>query len=185
MKKGLEGRARALEGAFFARQEQELIDGLRSQRDKEDLERATGIHDPKLLDLAAGEGIRVDTLVALLLAPMVEIAWADGRVTTLERHTFHEELRGLGIRPDGPAGQILERWLEVGPPEGLMEAWFAYVAELGRTMETGVFGQLGDHIVRLCRSEADSDGGVLRIGRRPSRAEAAIIEQVESAFGLV
>jgi len=185
MSKGLEARAHALEGVFFAKQDQELLEGLRQKRQGEDLARATGIDDADTIALLIGAGIRVETLVALLLAPMVEIAWADGLVTPLERNTFHADLANAGIRPSSPAGRILERWLEQGPPDGLMDAWSRYVEALSGTMDTAAFAQLGDTVVRLCRSEADADGGVLRIGRRVSAAEAAILEAVEAAFDLV
>lgn len=182
---GLEERERALEGAFFARQDQELIAGLRRDKDARNLRRATGIEDADRLALLLGEGIRVETLVALILAPLVAIAWADGRVTALERNTLHAELREIGIRTASAAGSILERWLETGPPDGLMEAWLDYVGDLEANLDTEVFAELGDQVVRKCRSEADSDGGVFRVGRRTSPDEAAILDSVESAFALI
>ncbi len=185
MHEGIEERERALEGAFFARQDQELIEGLRKHRVGEELGRATGIVDAEALALLVDEGIRVETLVALLLAPLVETAWADARVTKLEQNTFHAELEKIGIRPSSAAGRILERWLAKGPPKGLMAAWLGYVEDLERSLSTEAFAQLGDHVYRLCRSEADSDGGVLRIGRRTSAREADILATVERAFALI
>mgnify|MGYP001819764492 CR=1 FL=1 len=185
MKTGLAERAAALEGAFFARQDAELIEALRKHAIEEDLARATGIEDARLLELLTAEGIRVETLVALLLVPIVEIAWADHRVTTLERNTLHAELGAIGIRPTSPAGAIVERWIERGPPAGLMDAWERYVEELERTMSTDGFAELGDRITRMCRAEADSDGGVLRIGRRTSPEEKAVVARVEGALAML
>ena len=183
--KGFGVRRRALEGAFFARQDQELIEGLRTKWRGDNLRQATGIEGADALALLMDEGIGTRTLVALLLAPVVEIAWADDRVTTLEKNTFHARLQEVGIQPSSPAGQILERWLEVGPPEGLMDVWLSYVAELERTMSAEAFAALGDQVDRMCRSEADSDGGVLRIGRRTSPQEKAILKSVQRALALI
>ena len=185
MHAGLEERRRALDAAFFAERDAEQIEALRARRSVDALERATGIDDPDLLRLLMDEGLRPETLVALLLAPLVEIAWADGWVSALERNTFRAELGRIGIRPSSPAGCIMRRWLEEGPPKGLMEAWRAYVESLEETIDTEAYAGLGDHILRLCRSEADSDGGVLRIGRHTSPREARILREVESTLALI
>ena len=183
--RGLDARSKALEGAFFARQDRALIEALREKQVARDLEAVTGIHDAEALALLIREGIRVETLVALLLVPVVAIAWADGRVTALEQNKLHAELQRIGIRPSSPAGEILESWLATPPPPGLMQAWCDYVEELERTTSTEAFAELADRIARLCREEADSDGGVLRVGRRVSKAEAAILDRVERALALV
>ena len=185
MKKGLDARAAALEGAFFARQDQALLDALRTRARERDLARVTGIEDAGLLALLVAEGIQVETLVALLLVPMIEIAWADDRVTALESNTLHAELGDVGIRPASPAGEILEKWLAERPASQLMDAWERYVSELERTMSAEGFAELGDRITRMCRAEADSDGGVLRIGRRISPEEKAVIARVEGALALL
>ncbi|MDJ0867452.1 MAG: hypothetical protein QNK03_15180 [Myxococcota bacterium] len=184
MSKGLEQRARALEGEFFARQEEHLIEELRERARRERLDRASGIHDAEQLDFLLHQGIRPETLVALLLAPLVRIAWANGYVTAIERNALHAELRAIGIRPESPAGALLERWLERSPPAGLTDAWRACVAGLREQLEPERFAEVAAQVAGLCRAVADSDGGVLRVGRRISEAETGVIEEVERELGL-
>ena len=64
---------------------------------------------------------------------------------------------------------------------------FEFLYEQGEPIEKWyeVFAQIGDQLVRKCRSEADSDGGVFRVGRRISPEESAILDSVETAFALI
>jgi len=67
---------------------------------------------------------QIEELAALALAPLVEVAWADGHVTEGERQGVIEASRTLGL------GQYAEfcrstllRWLTDRPPTEALERW--------------------------------------------------------------
>ena len=75
-------RGRALEDEFFRKEDQRLIERLRELRDKsvsrEALALASGIKNEAILDKLLELGIRPETVAALALVPLAEVAWADG-----------------------------------------------------------------------------------------------------------
>ena len=77
------GRERAFEAEWANWHDAELIEKLR-QKDRleaitEALARKLQAADPALLQRAIGMGVTLDTGPAFLLAPLVQVAWADGR----------------------------------------------------------------------------------------------------------
>ncbi|MBW2423525.1 MAG: hypothetical protein JRG86_04715 [Deltaproteobacteria bacterium] len=66
----------------------------------------------------------IEKLAAVALAPLVEVAWADGRVTPGERQGVIEAARalGLGQRSEFCRSTLL-RWLTVEPPTEALRAW--------------------------------------------------------------
>lgn len=66
----------------------------------------------------------VERLAGLALAPLVEIAWADGRVTAAERQAVLEAAKVFGLRQSSDfCRSTLLRWLHEEPPNGALEAW--------------------------------------------------------------
>ena len=184
MRGGLEERGRALEGAFFGKEDARAIAALRARAAEERLGRLTGIADPAILHWLHEQGVALETLVAFALAPMVAIAWADGDASTLERQQIHAELRSFGIQPGSPNAELLERWLEAPPDPALMDAWHAYAEALVWSLDPDMLANLADEIVRRCQHVAEIDGGVLRIGRHVSPAERKVLARVEAVFAL-
>jgi uncharacterized membrane protein YebE (DUF533 family) len=59
--------------------------------------------------------IRAETVAALSVVPLVEVAWADGALNAKERRAIVER---AAIAPDSTEGALLEVWLDrriVGP----------------------------------------------------------------------
>jgi len=85
------GRERAFEAEWANRHDAELIEKLR-QKDRleaitEALAKKLQADDPALLQRAMDMGITLDTGPAFLLAPLVQVAWAEGSVTEQEKET--------------------------------------------------------------------------------------------------
>src|SRR5690242_3342880 len=80
----LRDRERALEDEFFRREDQRLLEHLGALRvaasTREALAKASGITDPVLLDMLVAHGIKAETVAALSFVPLLEVAWADGRL---------------------------------------------------------------------------------------------------------
>src|SRR6266699_3800027 len=99
-------RKRALEEAFFRKQETALLQQLRAAQAKESaqeaLAAATGVRESAVLQKLSTLGITSDTLLALGLVPLVAIAWADGTLDDKERHAIVSNLGVAGIVADSP-----------------------------------------------------------------------------------
>ena len=66
----------------------------------------------------------IEKLAALALAPLVEVAWADGAVTPAERQGVLEAARQLGIDQHSEfCRSTLRRWLHEAPPTEALEEW--------------------------------------------------------------
>ena len=75
----------------------------------------------------------IEKIAALALAPLVEVAWADGVVTPGERDAVLKAARalGLGQRSEFCRSTLL-RWLHEPPPTAALEQWRRL---LGPTLE--------------------------------------------------
>ena len=127
-------RRKAFEAEFFARREQALVTKLRrtleQEQPRETLRQATGIDDESVLDTLVALHVDRDTLAAFALYPLVEVAWADGRVDEAEREAFMQAVAEHGLAADSPGHQALREFLKETPREDARKAWFAWAAAL-------------------------------------------------------
>ncbi len=66
----------------------------------------------------------IEKLAALSLAPLVEVAWADGRITDGERQGVLEAANSMGLdRHSDFCRSTLLRWLHEAPPTEALERW--------------------------------------------------------------
>ncbi len=79
----------------------------------------------------------IEKLAALVLAPLVEVAWADGHVTPAEREGVMAAARALGLdqRSEFCRSSLL-RWLHEGPPEKAREDWRRLLAQMLATSQS-------------------------------------------------
>lgn len=181
----LHDRRRALEEAFFSKHHTKLVDELRRRKGREErtaaLSAATGIRDHALLERLIDVGLGAETVVALALVPLVEVAWVDGRIQPKERQAVLEAAAESGIETGSPAYELLSDWLEHRPDPVLVQSWREFVsglcAELGddarRTLELDVMGR--------ARRVAEAAGGLLGVAS-VSGAERDKLWELERTF---
>jgi hypothetical protein len=111
----------AQEDAYFRNKEAELLDRRRRQAELEAEVRrigeSIGAVDQRVLQGLLDLGYTRDTVVLLPLVPVVQIAWANGEVSSREAKRIRELalLRGLG--EGTPAFKLLASWLVRKPSE--------------------------------------------------------------------
>jgi hypothetical protein len=178
-------RGRALEDEFFRKEDQRLLGRLRELRDKsvsrETLAKASGIKNEAILDKLLELGIRPETVAALALVPLAEVAWADGSIDARERQLVLERAEKSGIAPGSSDHALLESWLERRPEPKLLTAWIQMVRGLREHMTPEQAAALRDGLIERAKAIASASGGVLGVGK-VSAAEADMIQQLESAF---
>ena len=119
------GRERAFEAEWANRHDAELIEKLR-QKDRleaitEALAKKLQADDPALLQRAMDMGITLDTGPAFLLAPLVQVAWAEGSVTEQEKETVLRLAANRGIEPGSTPYAQLVAWLHRRPNDELFD----------------------------------------------------------------
>ena len=85
----LREKERGEEAQYFRRKDQELLQKLREKAQLDELANMLGqklqVDDPVLLKRIVADGVTLETGAAFLLAPLVQIAWAEGKVSPEER----------------------------------------------------------------------------------------------------
>jgi uncharacterized tellurite resistance protein B-like protein len=181
--KGLQDRRRSLEESFFQGEREDLRARIAAEQEEavESIAAATGLSDAALLERLAGLGIRAETLAALTLVPLVEVAWADGEMDEREQDAILRGAESTGLRPDSPSYGLLELWTRDRPAPELMESWCAYIAALCAELAPGQRKRLEQRIMGRARAVAEAAGGILGIGRI-SRVEEGVLAKMERAF---
>ena len=181
----LEKRGNSLEEAFFRKQDATLLEKLRQKRlaevTKEDIAAATGIRDDELLERLVEMEINLQTLTALSVIPLVEVAWADGRIEKNERDAVLQAADEAGVPKDGPGYRLLNEWLANKPDMKLLSCWKDYVAALADTLDEKAYAQVRDNLLDRARDVATAAGGILGLGAI-STAEQEKLQELEAAF---
>ena len=176
-------RGRTLEDEFFRKEEAKLLERMRTQRKqqvtREELQKATGITDAATLDRLTGMGLALETLTALALVPLVEVAWASGGVEPEERKLVLQAAKDGGL--EGASQELLASWLRHPPDRALIDAWRNYVGTLCRDLTPEQRDTMKEEVLGRARTVAAVAGGLLGIGK-VSRAEEKMLQDLATAF---
>jgi hypothetical protein len=179
-------RRKALEEEFFAKHNRRLLQQLgetmAAKANTEALAAASGITDATVLAQLAAIELSSETVAALALVPLIAVAWADGRLDAQERSALLAGAEHAEIRAGSASYQVLEAWLRERPSPQVLAAWKAYVAALSGTLTVQAKDALKQDLLGRARVVAEAAGGVLGLGKRISRAEQAVLTELERAF---
>lgn len=183
----LQERKNSLEEEFFRKQNADVIERLKSTRERSaghaEMNAASGITDPAVLDRMIAHGLTPASLTAVALAPLVAVAWADRKLEDKERAEVLKEAERAHLTPGTPAYEMLEGWLREAPPASLLHAWAEYAQGLASDMEADGLRQFRETILERARAVATAaGGGFAGIGSKVSDAEAAVLKTVEDAL---
>lgn len=183
---GMEERGRALEEAFFKKQHAAQLEKLRQKEAHEEARRAlveaSGIDDMDLIDRLVAIGIHAETLAALTLIPLVEVAWADGHVDDRERAAILKGAESSGLEAGSPSLELLMIWTQDRPAPDLMASWKAYIRALCAELSTTQTKHLEDRILGRARAVAEAAGGFLGLGSKVSKEEEAVLRELQETF---
>ena len=183
----LDDRKRALE-AYFDQQDRELIEKMRqklaAQEREVELAAATGITDKMILSDLGKADADIGAIAALGLIPLVEVAWADGRISPGESTAALKAAASMGVPEGSQAYALLEKWLANRPSHGAVAAWREYVKALAKTWGLDKTRHIRRAIIGRATSVAQSAGGILGLGAKVSAKEQAVLDELDSAFGV-
>lgn len=182
----LRERARSLEEQFFAEKEEELIEALRRKSAKlagrQAIAEASGLQDETVIAELMRLEITAETLTALRLVPLVEIAWADKRLDEKEKKAILAAASQAGVEEGSPSHALLEAWMATPPEDSLMEAWKFVVASLRGTLTYDAVVEVRDQLLGGAQKVAEASGGVLGLGQKISSAEQKMLDELRAAF---
>ena len=181
----LEERGRALENQFYEKENQQKLAAMKqkldSQGTKDELRKASGMSDDAVLEQLVALGLRGNTIAALSLVPLIQVAWADGKIQDNERTAILQGAHGKGLEKGTPGYALLETWLVKKPSNELIEAWEAYIKALASQLNDEQNRLLKNQIVGFAKMVAAAAGGFLGIGR-VSASEEKVLDRIEAAF---
>jgi hypothetical protein len=145
---------------------------------------ATGIQDGSVLKELAGLGIRVETLSALSLIPLIHIAWADGEMDERERAAVLEAAAVIGLESDSTSCRLLEIWTLEQPPIDLVNAWKAFVRSLSGELAEYESANLARNLLERAERVAKVAGDALDRSPHVSGVELSALRELQAAFGI-
>jgi hypothetical protein len=182
-------RERSLEDEYFRTHDAKLIEKLRERGKVEEIAEALAvklqIDDPALLRRIMALGVTLDTGAAFLLAPLVQVAWAEGGVTDREREKVLRIATERGIDPSSPAYAQLQEWLRTRPAEAIFDTAVEAI-KTGLSVLTPA--ERADRIKRIvdaCREVASASGGLgklLGLGTGISSEEESILDAMAATL---
>ena len=160
----LGNRGHALEEEYFWKKEQELIARLREEGRLERERRALRDQldaDESLLVVLQEAGVTPDRLALLHLAPLVEVAWAEGEVTRRERELILAMAERRGAEPGDPVHTQLKEWLDADPGAEFLDRMDRGTRALLDTLEPVARDAARTDLLKCCTLVAEAAGGIL------------------------
>ena len=140
--------SRKLEDQFFFEKDRILQEQLKKlQKEKESAEalsNVSGITDAAVLKELVDHGIRPETVAALCLVPIIEVAWADGKVDEKEREAVLAGAKNCGLDADH---DMIGEWLIKRPGSKFYTVWKKYITGLAQELDEGAMAVLEKNIL--------------------------------------
>ena len=185
-KDSLKERGRGLEEEYFRTEDAKLLAKLREKARLDELAEALAVKlqvtDPDLLRRIIALGVTHETGAAFLMAPAVQVAWAEGAVSDRERETLLRLARERGVEAGSPAHAQLQEWLRVRPMDQLFDAALEAIKTGLSVLPPAEHADRVKQIVEACRQVAAASGGglfrVLGLGTGASVEEESLLDSI-------
>jgi tellurite resistance protein len=181
-RKSIFADARALEEAFFTKENARLLEQLKEKKKREALREVVQIKDDAFLDRLIDLGIGPETVLALTLVPLIAVAWADGTLDGQERDAIIKAAEEKGVSPETAGHQLLETWLARRPEQGLFDSWKQYVRGIWETFTDEERRRMRERTLDWALAVAEASGGFLGLTSKVSPAERAVIKELEKVL---
>jgi len=125
-------------------------------------------------------GFDAETARVLPLVPMIQAAWADGKIQVAERGKIEELAEEYGIDFEGPDGEFFEAMLEERPSDVFFERVDRVIAHLVESSES--FSN--QSLVEQVREVAKASGGFFGLTNPISEEEQEVLDEFAELFGV-
>jgi len=188
-KDAFKDRERGLEEEFFRKSDAKLIEKMQDKARLDEvvaeLAKVLQVENPELLRRVIDLGISLSTGSALVLAPLVQVAWAEGKVTDKEREMVLRLAAGRGVEKGSPAEAQLLAWLDRRPDDAVFQAAIEVIKAGLSHLPLNEREERIATIVQACREVSEASGGiakVLGVGSGVSAEEQSVLDVVSAAL---
>ena len=183
-------RERAAEANYFRQQDERLLDSLRKRAPLDEIARAIGeklqVDNNELLERVRKLGLKPEATPALFLAPLVQVAWAEGKISRDEQDAVLRLALDRGVEMNSPPYQQILEWLAVRPSDDVFDTaveilkyGFAVLPEDKREDRI-------KRVVEACHEVAAASGGglakLLGLGSSVSGVEASMLDSITATL---
>ena len=179
-------RGKALEEMFFRTADHALIEKKRhlekAERSLATAAKVSGISSEAVLRKLIEMNVQLEVLATLSIIPLVEVAWADGKIDEEERAAVLKGAEGYGLLKDQIGFSLLEEWLCHRPPAGLLESWIFYIRGLCPLLSGPERDTLKADLIQRARAVAEAAGGPFGKRSKISLREHDVLTKLEGAF---
>ncbi len=182
-------RERGEENAYFREQDAKLIAKLRQKARLSEIAHALAekLHtdEPALLQRIKKLGVTLDTGSAFILAPLVEVAWADGDVSHAERDTILHIAKQRGMAPGSADYRQLLDWLAHRPSDEVFRTALEAIRIGLSVLPPDESEKRIATLIKACEDVAQAAGGMAQLLRLDgvSYAESAVIATIRRHLG--
>lgn len=184
MDQDLDQDGQGLARAFFTGANAPLLAELRKKTDveqeREALREAVGLKDETFLRRLQALGVRPEAAVALVMVPLVLVAWGDGTLDAKEREAILGAARQRGIGAERIAGELLKNGLASKPDPKLFSTWTAYARRLWGRFTADERWAMRENLLRSARQVAEATGGLFGFGSKVSAGERKVLQEIEA-----
>jgi len=191
-KEFLGDRRRKEEEEYFRKREQVLIDNLRQRAREEatrrDMAERTGVADQEILGELGALGYTPDTVMLLHLVLLLQVAWAEGRLSDRERALIVEAARAHGVEAGSAADQQLAAWLATPPDTEFFDKTLSVIGAILQALPSDERDSRTRNLRSYSTAIASASGGILGFGtvsQAEQRVLARICDELERVHGPV
>ena len=177
-------RERGEEEAYFRQQDAKLIAKLRQKAQFSEIAHALAekldADEPALLERIQQLGVTLETGSAFILAPLVEVAWADGDVSHAERDTILHIAKQRGVEPGSADYRQLLDWLAQCPSDEVFQTALEAIRIGLSVLPPDESEKRIETMIKACEDVAQATSGVAELFWLDgvTYAESAVIAEI-------
>jgi hypothetical protein len=182
-------REKGLEEDYFRKSDAALLEKMRAKAALDEVASELGkvlqVENPELVRRVLDLGIQKGTGAALLLAPLVQVAWAEGKVTDKERDVVLRFAASRGVDKGSPAEAQLLEWLEKRPSDAVFAAAIDVIKDGLSRLPANEREERVQAYAQACREVSEASGGLakaLGVGSGVSSEEQTLLDVVVRAL---
>ena len=181
-------REKALEANYFRQQDAKLLEKLRKGAKLDEIAIALGaklkVDNPDLLERIRAAGVTADNVEAFFAAPLVQVAWAEDKVTKREAEVVLRLARERGIEETSPSYAQLVEWLKVRPTDALFDTAIEAVKHAFSVLPLKEREERIQRLLEACHKIAEASGNEfakqLGLGDGVSRVEESVLDTISN-----
>jgi len=180
-------REKAMEADYFRKEEAKLLEKLRQRANLDEIAAALRdklqVDNPELLATVRDLGVTADNATAFLLLPLVQVAWAEGKVRKDEHEAVMKLAHERGVEEGSAAEQHLRDWLANRPADALFDASLEVLKAAFSVLPVRERQERVERLVDACRTVAEASGTEIAhqigLGTGVSRSERTLLDAIK------